>query len=326
MSGAPGRPAPTAPEGAPDWHAVLRGAVRVLAAAGVDAPRADAETLLAHVLGAERGVVMARVLAGAAGTAQQREHFAALLARRAAREPLQHVTGTAHFHGVELAVGPGVFVPRPETELLVEAGLAELDRRPAGPMRVVDLCTGSGAVAAAVAAGAAARGRAVEVTAVELDDVALGWARRNLSPHGVDLRQGDALVASVTGDLDGRVDAVLTNPPYVPDAELPVQAEARADPPLALYGGDARGLRIPLGLIARSAGLLRPGGLLAMEHHETQGAELVAAAGATGLFEDAVVHRDHAGRDRVLTARRTDRPAPSAPDGAFGVRVEQWAP
>lgn len=303
---APGEPSP-------DWSVLLREASTRFAAAGVPSPRADAEALLAHVLDLGRGQALARAFAGARPGDGEAERFAALAERRAAREPLQHVTGTADFHGVRLAVGPGVFVPRPETELLVEEGLRALTVLE-GPARVVDLCTGSGAVAAAVAAWAREQGREVAVTAVELDETALGWARRNLEPWGVDLRQGDALVACP--DLLGSVDVVLSNPPYVPDGELAVQPEALLDPPLALYGGDVRGLRIPLGVARRGAELLRPGGVLAMEHHESQGAALTAALGASGHYAQVRVHPDLAGRDRWVSAVRTD--APVAPADARG--------
>ena len=296
------------------WGQALRRATGLLAEAGVDSPRVDAELLLAHVLGLGRGELLARVFAGAAGTAGEAERFAALVARRARREPVQHLTGVAFFHGLDLAVGPGVFLPRPETELLVDAVLAELTARPAAAT-VVDLCTGSGAIAAAVSAWAQEHGRDVAVIAVELDDEAAGWARRNLEPRGVYLRQGDALVA--LPELEGRVDVVVSNPPYVPEAETPVQAEARLDPARALYGGDAAGMRIPVGIAARAAALLTPGGLFAMEHHETQGAALIEALGADGAFEDVRVHPDLTGRDRFLTARRSA--GPSGPQ-----KMEEW--
>lgn len=304
---------PEAP-GTRTWAGELRRAAARLAQAGVDSPRVDAELLLAHVLELSRGALLARVFAGAAAVEAQAARFDALIERRAAREPLQHLTGTAHFHGIDLAVGPGVFVPRPETELLVEAAVAELAARPEAHV-VVDLCTGSGAIAAAVASWARAHGRAVAVTAVELDETAAGWARRNLEHRGVDLRQGDALVACP--DLEGRVDLVLSNPPYVPEAEVPVQAEARLDPARALYGGDGPGLRIPRAIAARAAALLAPGGLFVMEHHETQGAALLAALGADAGFGDVRVLTDLTGRDRFLTARRAVG-TPRAP------MVEEW--
>lgn len=295
MTDASGLPTGPASDG---WDALLRDAAARLAAAGVDTPRVDAELLAAHVTGQDRGTLLARAFAGAGPSPDQAEAFEALVVRRAAREPLQHVTGTAWFHGIPLAVGPGVFVPRPETELLVEEGLGFLAARdPDRRARVVDLCTGSGAIAAAVAAWARDAGRAVDVTAVELDPDALAWARRNLDPHGVDLRQGDALVA--LGDLEGGVDVVLSNPPYVPDAELPTQPEALRDPARALYGGDAAGLRIPRGIVRRAAALLRPGGLLVLEHHETQGPALAAEARACG-FTAVRVLADHTGRDRFV--------------------------
>ena len=218
---------------APAWSALLRDAAARLTAVGIDSPRVDAELLLAHVLGLDRGALLARVFAGAVAEPAQAAAFEALVGRRAAREPVQHLTGVAHFHGLDLAVGPGVFIPRPETELLVETVVADLAARPAAGV-VVDLCTGSGAIAAAVAAWGEARGRALAVTAVELDPAAADWARRNLAPRGVDLRQGDALVACP--DLEGRVDVVVSNPPYVPEAEVPVQPEARLDPARSTAG------------------------------------------------------------------------------------------
>jgi len=309
----------------PEWSELLRVAVARLAEAGVEAPRADAEALLAPVMEADRGVALARVFAGARPSEDQARRFELAVARRVRRDPLQHITGVAHFHGVDLAVGPGVFVPRPETELLAAEGvraLRALDR----PARAVDLCTGSGALAAALAAWARAHGRDVAVTAVELDDAAHAWARRNLEPWGVDLRHEDALLAGE--DLAGVVDVVLSNPPYVPEAELAVQPEALADPPRALYGGDDRGLRLPLGIAGRAAVLLRPGGVFAMEHHETQGAALTAALLDSGAFSDVRVHQDLTGRDRWIGAVRTDRPAAGGASRgpSRGTVVEEWAP
>lgn len=141
---------------APAWSALLRDAAARLTAVGIDSPRVDAELLLAHVLGLDRGALLARVFAGAVAEPAQAAAFEALVGRRAAREPVQHLTGVAHFHGLDLAVGPGVFIPRPETELLVETVVADLAARPAAGV-VVDLCTGSGAIAAAVAAWGEAR-------------------------------------------------------------------------------------------------------------------------------------------------------------------------
>lgn len=290
----------SAPPTTTDWHLLLRGALRSLAESGVDSPRADAELLAAHVMGLETGTALARILAGARAGAADAARYRELVSRRAARVPLQHLTGEALFHGVRLQVGPGVFLPRPETELLVEHTLAAVDGadRPV----LVDLCTGSGAVAAALAHARAEAGRPADVHAVELDPEAHRWAARNLEPLGVHLVLGDAAVA--LGELDGTVDAVTVNPPYVPEGQAPLQPEARLDPALALYGGDATGMRIPLAMAEAAARLLRPGGVLAMEHDETHGPELVAALREQGPWSEVGGHEDLTGRPRWLHAVR----------------------
>ncbi|XNZ00824.1 N5-glutamine methyltransferase family protein [Micrococcus luteus] len=283
-----------------DWHLLVRGAVRSLAGSGADSPRADAEQLAAHVMGLETGTALARILAGADASPEEAVRFAELVERRTERVPLQHLTGRAHFHGVSLEVGPGVFLPRPETELLVEAALAAV----AGIDRpvLVDLCTGSGAVAAALSEARTEAGRPAEVHAVELDPVAHRWAARNLTPRGVHLVLGNA--ADALTELDGTVDVVTVNPPYVPEGRLPEQPEARQDPALALYGGDVTGMRIPLVMAAAAARLLRRGGVLAMEHDETHGPELVAAVRAQGAWAEVTDHDDMTGRPRRLHAVR----------------------
>jgi release factor glutamine methyltransferase len=275
---------------------LLREAGARLAAAGVPSPDHDAAELLAHVLGTSRPLVR---LAGDVGPAQA-SAFTELVARRAAREPLQHLTGTAAFRYVELAVGPGVFVPRPETELLagwaVERARGVLDegRVPV----VVDLCTGSGAVALSVATEVPT----ASVHAVELDEPAFAGAARNLSGSGVDLRAGD--MADAFPDLDGRVDVVVCNPPYIPlDAFESVAPEARDhDPQLALFSGDD-GLAA-LRVLERTAGrLLHLGGVVGAEHADVQGETAPAVFVATGRWSDVRDHADLAGRDRYLTAR-----------------------
>lgn len=268
------------------------GAAR-LREAGVASPERDADLLLAHVL----GVGLGRLPLVDDLDAGQREAYDALLARRATREPLQHLTGTAAFRHVELAVGPGVFVPRPETELLagwaVEAALAA-----GGTPVVVDLCTGSGAIARAVADEVPA----AEVHAVELDEQALAWAERNLAGTGVDLRHGD--LATAFDDLLGTVDVVVCNPPYIPlEAWESVAAEARDhDPHLALFSGQD-GLDAMRVLEQRAAVLLRPGGVVGAEHADVQGESAPAVFAATGRWVEVVDHRDLAGRPRYLTAR-----------------------
>jgi release factor glutamine methyltransferase len=276
--------------------ALLRAAAATLAEAGVESPDHDAAELLAHVLGTTRPAL---VLAGEVPEEQERT-YDALVARRARREPLQHLTGTAAFRYAELAVGPGVFTPRPETELLagwgVERAVAvqEAGRAPV----VVDLCTGSGAIALAVATEVPG----AEVHAVELSDEALAWAQRNLAGSAVDLRHGD--MADAFPDLDGAVDVVLCNPPYIPlDAFESVAAEARDhDPHLALFSGDD-GLEAMRVLERVAARLLRPGGVVGAEHADVQGEAAPAVFVATGRWSDVRDHPDLAGRPRYLTAR-----------------------
>ena len=271
---------------------VLAAAAARLQQAGVASPRHDAEVLLAHLLGTSRGtLVLVEELAE-----DDRAAYDALVARRAAREPLQHLTGSAAFRHVELLVGPGVFVPRPETELLAGWAVDEARRLPEAV--VVDLCTGSGAIAKAVAHEVPS----ARVHAVELDDVAHGWATRNLAGTGVDLRLGD--MGEAFGDLAGTVDVVVCNPPYIPlEAWESVAPEARDhDPPLALFAGDD-GLDAIRVLARRAAVLLRPGGWVGAEHADVQGETAPEVFVATGRFEQVRDHRDLAGRPRFLTAR-----------------------
>jgi len=275
---------------------LVRAAADRLAAAGVGSPDYDAEELLAHVLGTTRtGLSLA-----ANPTAEQQQRYAVLVGRRAAREPLQHLLGTAAFRHVEVAVGPGVFVPRPETEVLAGWGVEQataVHRAGRVPV-VVDLCTGSGAIALAVAHEVPA----ADVHAVELDDPAYSWATRNLTGSGVDLRQGD--MADAFPDLDGTVDVVVCNPPYIPlEAYASVAPEARDhDPALALWSGED-GLEAMRVLERVAARLLRPGGVVGAEHADVQGESAPAVFAATGRWREVRDHLDLAGRPRLVTAR-----------------------
>jgi len=267
-------------------------AVRRLTEAGVESPEQDARALLAHVLEVDRG----RLPLVVDVPPERAEAYAALVARRAHREPLQHLTGVAHFRHVELEVGPGVFVPRPETELLAGWAVEQATRLEA-PV-VVDLGTGSGAVAKAVADEAPH----ARVHAVELDERAHGWAVRNLSGTGVDLRQGD--LGDAFDDLAGTVDVVVSNPPYIPhEAWESVAVEVRDhDPELALYAaGD--GLDTIRVVERRAAMLLRPGGAVGVEHADAQAETAPAVFSATGRWEQVRDHEDLTGRPRFLTAR-----------------------
>jgi release factor glutamine methyltransferase len=271
-----------------------------LSAAGVESPDHDARELLASVLGIPR---LELALVDDAVTAVQAAEYAALVARRAAREPLQHLTGVAHFRYVELQVGPGVFVPRPETELLAgwavdEARAVRTGSHGDRPPVVVDLGTGSGAIAMAVATEVPA----ARVHAVELDEPAHAWAFRNLAGTGVDLRQGD--LGEAFPELAGTVDVVVSNPPYIPhEAWESVAVEVRDhDPDLALYAtGD--GLDTIRVVERRAALLLRPGGRVGVEHAEVQGVSAPAVFSGAGRWEEVRDHQDLTGRARFLTAR-----------------------
>lgn len=274
-----------------------RAAAALLAGAGVPSPDHDADALLAHVLGTTRtGLVSA-----ADPTPTQVEEYDALLARRAAREPLQHLVGVTGFRHVDLLVGPGVFTPRPETELLAgwAVGRAVSTGSATGRAPVlVDLCTGSGAIAKALADEVPG----ADVHAVELDPAAHAWAERNLAGTGVDLRPGD--MADAFDDLVGTVDVVTCNPPYVPlTAWESVAPEARDhDPHLALFSGDD-GLDAIRVLEHRAAELLRTGGWVGFEHADVQGESAPGVFAASGRWTEVRDHRDLADRPRFTTAR-----------------------
>lgn len=275
-----------------ELDSALRRASAYLGAVGVASPLVDAELLAAHLLEKQegepvsRGRVQALALMGRPAPAG----FAELVAQRAERVPLQHLTGQAFFRSLTLSVGPGVFVPRPETELLVEHGLEAL----AGVEKplVVDLCTGSGAIAGSVAF----ERPDARVYAVELSELAHAWAQKNLAPLGVELVLGDATLA--LEDLVGRCDAVLSNPPYIPDGAVPKDPEVRDhDPDLALYGGGEDGMRVPRAIVQRAFELLRPGGFFILEHAETQRDLMVTALHRAG-FERIQSIDDLAGKPR----------------------------
>ena len=318
----------------------VRQAVRVLTGAGIDSAEADAVALAAYALRTTTSEVHKLMILGAHAP----DGLADLVAERARRVPLQHLTGTAGFRRLELSVGPGVFVPRFETEFVAGLAIAflreprdgaagtgadlgtvqntvprfevgspapSLGLRGGGPTQslglsvpvVVDLCTGSGAIALAIKDEVPA----ADVHAVELSDLAHSWAIRNRDDLGldVDIRLGDATLAFP--DLEMGVDVVVSNPPYIPVGAVPNDPEVRDhDPEVALYGGSSDGLRIPLEVAARAAVLLRPGGFFVMEHADVQGDSLPAALRATGLWRDIQDHADLNGRPRAVTAVRAD--------------------
>ncbi|HEY6793209.1 MAG TPA: peptide chain release factor N(5)-glutamine methyltransferase [Kineosporiaceae bacterium] len=284
---------------------VLRAATDRLREAGVAAPRGDAERLAAHVLGVTAGAVPAAAITGRSLPDAAATRFADLVAQRAERIPLQHLTGRAAFRTIELDVGPGVFVPRPETEVV--AGLAIAAAQELDEPLVVDLCTGSAAIALSVAVEL----RTARVVALEADPLAHAWAARNverIAPGRVDLRLGDVADPEALADLTGRVDVVVANPPYIPDGARPVDPEvADHDPHLALYGGGADGLAVPAAVVRCAAVLLRTGGALVMEHGDVQGAAARRLVRAAGGWADVRTERDLTGRDRALLACRSAR-------------------
>jgi release factor glutamine methyltransferase len=279
---------------------MLGDAARRLAEAGVESPRVDAELLLAHVLDVPRG----RLLTLDEAPGDDAARFAELVGQRADRVPLQHLTGRAAFRHLELAVGPGVFVPRPETEQLTGWALERLAGLD-GPI-VVDLGSGSGAIALSIAH----EHPGARVTAVERDPGAIAWTRHNAMTRAA---AGDTAVGVVAGDmtdqallseLDGRVAVVVSNPPYVPDDAVLPREVADHDPPLALWGGPD-GLDVVRGMLTVAARLLHPGGWLGIEHADQQGTALPAVVRAHGAFTDVEDHPDLAGRPRFTTARRS---------------------
>lgn len=307
-------------DGAGELRVALRVAAAALNAAGIESPRADAELLAGHLLGQNRGRIAMLALMGAPVPAGYGE----LVARRAQRIPLQHLTGTAPFRSLTLAVGPGVFVPRPETELVAQAAIdAALLMRTQGrehPL-VVDLCTGSGAIAAAVASEVPG----ARVEAVELSPQAFAYAQRNLSNQdgrfdgasGLGLVLGDARVE--LEQLLGTVDVLVSNPPYIPNTRVHADPEVQEhDPDAALYGGGADGMALPTQLVHRAAQLLRAGGELVMEHDESQEQAMLALLRGSGHWEDARVHRDLAGRIRYSTARRAPAASGTITDPLVG--------
>lgn len=279
----------------------LRAATGRLTAAEVPSPRHDAEALAAHLLGIERAALLAQPEPDPSFAPR----FDELVRRRADREPLQHLTGQAHFRHLTLQVGPGVFIPRPETELTAGAAIDEARAIVAAgrvPV-VVDLFAGSGAIAVSVATEV----RPVMVHAVEREDDAVAWLRRNAAGNSVIVHRDDvALVAQRSlSMLLGQIDVIAANPPYIPaDATIRDPEVAEHDPAAALWSG-ADGLDAMRVLADVGALLLKPGGLLVAEHADVQGEAAPEVFRQHGGWADVADHLDLAGRPRYVTARRT---------------------
>lgn len=268
-----------------------------LTAAGIDSARWDAETLAAHLAGTDRGRLALLDSPGEDFFGRYREAVAA----RSRRVPLQHLLGTAAFGPVLLHVGPGVFVPRPETEALLEWASAQ---RLAPEPVIVDLCTGSGALAVALARHRAERGLGARVIAVDDSAAALAYARRNVEGTGVELIEADVTRPGLLPELNARVDLLVANPPYVPDDAAVPPEVAGHDPRHAVFGGQD-GMAVLGPIVELAARWLRPGGLVAVEHDDSTSAQTVELFAAAGVFDDVRARRDLAGRPRFVTAMRT---------------------
>ena len=275
----------------------LRGGKEQLAGAGF--PEVDAEHLLAHVLGISRmelhnPLTVENAIKAIGDTTLIEENFWQLLDRRCAHEPLQYLTGLAFFRYLELEVGPGVLVPRPESELLVEAVLKNIEGR-TGAVSVVDLGAGSGALTLSIATEAPQS----HVIAVEKDPAAIVWLRKNVALISEDVRIIESDVAQA---LEGvKCDIVIANPPYIPDGQELPRDVAEHEPAVALFGG-VDGMDMPMRFIEAAARLLKSGGFFAIEHHESQSPAIAAAMGDS--FQEISHHHDLVGRPRFTTGTR----------------------
>ena len=272
---------------------VIDAATAVLAAAGIESARWDAEELAAHIAGTDRG----RLWLAEPVNSDFFVQYRAAVTARSQRVPLQHLLGTMAFGPVTLHVGPGVFIPRPETETLLAWAMAQ--QLPASPV-IVDVCTGSGALAVALAQ----HWPAARVLGIDDSAPALAYAERNAAGTATELVCADITTPGLLGELDGRVDLVIANPPYIPEGANLAAEVADHDPHHALFGGPD-GMRL-IAVVAGLAGRwLRPGGLFAVEHDDTTSALTVELLADTSVFGDIVARHDLTGRPRFVTARRT---------------------
>ena len=269
-------------------------AAEILAEAGIDSARCDAEQLAAHLAGTDRGRLTLIEAPGEEFFGRYRD----VIAARSQRVPLQHLIGTVAFGPVLLHVGPGVFIPRPETEaILVWATAQHLAARPV----VVDVCTGSGALAVALAQ----HRPAARIIGIDDSLAALEYARRNAKGSAIELVHADVSASDLLTELDGRADLVVANPPYVPDGALLEPEVTQHDPHHAVFGGPD-GMALIGAVVGHAGRWLRPGGLLAVEHDDTTSAQTVELIAGTALFDEVVARRDLAGRPRFVTARKRE--------------------
>ena len=258
----------------------------------------EAELLLAHALGVNRMELHGRVIELSDEQAlEAKDIYNQDIAERLNCKPTQYIIGSAQFRYLEYEVGPGVLIPRPETESLVDEVLHQLNTF-ADPVSLVDLGSGTGAIAISIASETAGK-KTVHVIAVEKSQAAIPWLERNIAKHDVNVR---VVKGDVTSALLGiKCDVVVANPPYLPDgAQIP--QELNFEPSEALFGGPANGMAAPLIFIEAAARILKPGGLFAIEHNELQGPLIASELAAE--FESIALHRDLTDRPRFTTARR----------------------
>ena len=267
-------------------------ATTLLAEAGIDSARYDAEELAAHLAGTERGRLT--LLAPPDDAFFDRYH--ATIAERSRRVPLQHLTGTAAFGPLTLSVGPGVFIPRPETEAMLEWVTAQ--QLPPAPL-IVDVCTGSGALAL----GLARQWPDARVIGVDDSEAALGYARINANGTAVELLRADVTTPGALSQLDWQVDLLVSNPPYVPDGTELDPEVLHHDPSRAVFGGPD-GMTVITAIVELAQRLLRPDGLFAIEHDDTTSGPTSELIRSTACFDDVVPRLDLTGRARFVTARR----------------------
>jgi len=273
------------------------GAAASFAAAGIEQASVDAELIAAHVLKVSRGDLGAKMVTGETFDANQSELFSALVEKRAARVPLQHLTGVANFRNLELQVGPGVFVPRPETEVVVGLAIAALTEA-TSPI-VVDLGTGSGAIALSIAQEVPQ----AKVFAVELNPDSISFTRKNFERYGQNATLVEGDMADAFENLNGQVQLLVSNPPYIPLDMVPKDPEVHLhEPKLALYGGED-GMSLVHVVLAVANRLLVSGGKLLIEHADIQG-EITRRLASEAGFIDVATHQDLAGRDRALSATK----------------------
>jgi release factor glutamine methyltransferase len=276
----------------------LESATDKLTSAGVTSPSVDAELLGCFVLGIERSELTMLSLREELFPEDKIVQFETSVARRVKREPLQHITGLAPFRHIELHVGPGVFIPRPETEQLVELaieGIKKIEK----PL-VVDLCSGSGAIAISLATEL----EGSRVFSVELSEQAFEFLSNNYQKYGLDTKSAkNEDLANAFDELEAQVDLVISNPPYIPDSAVPVDLEVQLhEPSLALYGGED-GLDVIRRISDRALYLLKPSGLLLLEHADTQ-AQAISQLLLNQGWQEVISSQDLAGKDRMISARK----------------------